>query len=387
MCTAGRNLWLDLIRGCSALLVCMGHLRNTMLVDYSVLIHPNIATKVFYAVTSLGHQAVMVFFVLSGYFVGGGVLRAGAKFSWRNYLTARLTRLWVVLIPCLFITWAVGLIIEHYAPSVLVGANIDSWHSGPKLGEYSTSFSTLLANIFFMQTIISPVFGLNSPLWSLANEFWYYLLFPLLTVAIGSVGASQHKVRVAVFILAMIIAWCLPKEMLYAFLIWMIGVGVYCLQPTTKLNSPAITRIYLLITVGMFGFALIYARSSILHQIIVIEPDFVVGLTFGFLCLVLTNQAFPVLSQPWLAKCSLYLSEMSYSLYLSHFPIVILIATTVYSTKRGAPNVLGIAQFIGWVGLMLTIAGGLWWLFESRTALVRAEVTRLVNSMLKVSLR
>lgn len=387
MCTAGRNLWLDLIRGCSALLVCMGHLRNAILVDYSALIHPNIAIKVFYVLTSLGHQAVMVFFVLSGYFVGGGVLRAGAEFSWGNYLTARLTRLWVVLIPCLFITWAIGLIIGHYAPSVLAGANIDSWHSGPKLGEYSTGFSTLLANIFFMQTIISPVYGLNSPLWSLANEFWYYLLFPLLTVAIGSVRASQHKIRAAVFILAMIIAWCLPKEMLYAFLIWMIGVGVYCLQSTIKLNNPAITRVYLLITVGMFGFALIYARSTMLHQTLVIEPDFVVGLTFGFLCLVLTNQSFPVLSQPWLAKCSLYLSEMSYSLYLSHFPIVILIATTVYSSKRDAPNVLGIAQFIGWVGLMLTIAGGLWWLFESRTALVRAKVTTLVNSMLKVSLR
>lgn len=74
----GRNLWFDLIRGCSALLVCLGHLRNTMFVDYSALIHPNIAIKVFYAVTSLGHQAVMVFFVLSGYFVGGGRVA-----SWR----------------------------------------------------------------------------------------------------------------------------------------------------------------------------------------------------------------------------------------------------------------------------------------------------------------
>lgn len=67
-----RNLWLDLIRGSSALLVCLGHLRNAMLVDYSTLVHPNIAIKAFYALTSFGHQAVMVFFVLSGYFVGGG---------------------------------------------------------------------------------------------------------------------------------------------------------------------------------------------------------------------------------------------------------------------------------------------------------------------------
>ena len=78
MRTDDRNLWLDLIRGCSALLVCLSHLRNAMFVDYSALVHPNMAIKVFYAVTSFGHQAVMVFFVLSGYFVGGAVLRAGA---------------------------------------------------------------------------------------------------------------------------------------------------------------------------------------------------------------------------------------------------------------------------------------------------------------------
>lgn len=67
-----RNLWLDLIRGCSALLVCMGHLRNAILVDYAELIHPSIAIKAIYFITSFGHQAVMIFFVLSGYFVGGG---------------------------------------------------------------------------------------------------------------------------------------------------------------------------------------------------------------------------------------------------------------------------------------------------------------------------
>ena len=385
MSSDSRNLWLDLIRGCSALLVCLGHLRNAMLVDYSALVQPNIAIKAFYALTSLGHQAVMVFFVLSGYFVGGAVLRSGAKFSWGNYLTSRLTRLWVVLIPCLFITWGIGQILLLYSPAVLAGANVGSWHSGPKLGEYSASFTTLLANIFFMQTITTPVFGLNSPLWSLANEFWYYMLFPLLATVAGFVGSGKTQARLAACILTIIIAWCLPHEILYGFLIWILGVGVYCMQSTITLIKPAFTRFNLLIAVGLFSFALIYAKSTILHQIIAIEPDFLVGLTFGFLCLILTNQAFPVLCLPWLAKFSLYLSEMSYSLYLSHFPIVILIAATVYSSQRGVPNVLGLTQFFGWIFLILAVAGGLWWLFESRTALARAKATSLVISMKKAS--
>ena len=380
--TAGRNLWLDLIRGSSALLVCLGHLRNAILVDYSALIHPNNAIKIFYAVTSLGHQAVIVFFVLSGYFVGGGVLREGAKFSWQSYLTSRLTRLWVVLIPCLFMTWAVGLIIGYYSPSILAGANIESWHSGPKIGEYSTSFNTLLANLFFMQTIISPVFGLNSPLWSLANEFWYYLLFPLLTVTIGSVGAYQLKIRFSSFLLMIIIFWCLPNDMLFGFLIWMMGVGVYYLQIKIPQQNFKLIRMCFLIALSLFSLVLVFSKSGFWLQMMVEMQDFIVGLTFAFLCLILTNQSFPALNWPWLAKCALNLSDISYSLYLSHFPLVIFIASSVYASRKLVPNVLVIAQFVGWTFLLLILGYLVWWLFESRTILIRNKIRAIVNSVL-----
>ena len=39
-------------------------------------------------------------------------------------------------------------------------------------------------NAFFLQTIVGPTFGSNGPLWSLAYEWWYYVLFPL---ALGAV--------------------------------------------------------------------------------------------------------------------------------------------------------------------------------------------------------
>lgn len=375
----GRNLWLDLIRGCSALLVCLEHLRNAMLVDYPALVHPNFAVKAFYAITSLGHQAVMVFFVLSGYFVGGAVLRAGAKFSWSNYLTSRLTRLWVVLIPCLIITWAVGLIIAHYAPSVLAGANVDSWHSGPKLGEYSTSFNTLLANLFFMQTIISPVFGLNSPLWSLANEFWYYLLFPLLLSLIKPLKPSHDIYRIAALVMVTLMIRCLPKELLHGFLIWMMGVGVYALQSKIKLLSNNAIRIVLFTAIVLFALALGFSKVSDGLNIMPIQVDLIVGLSFALLCLMLTNTSLPSIRMPWLAKGALYLSEISYSLYLSHFPLVVLIGSTAYASHKLMPDSLLMAQFIGWSFLLLVFGSVVWWLFESRTAFVRSKMNALFN--------
>lgn len=64
-------IWLDLVRGTSAIAVCAGHLRNATLRNYVELHGPNIFQKFLYIITGLVHQAVMVF-------------RGGAGFSDRG---------------------------------------------------------------------------------------------------------------------------------------------------------------------------------------------------------------------------------------------------------------------------------------------------------------
>ena len=79
------------------------------MVDYGQIKTPTNLDRLFYFATGLGHQAVVVFFVLSGYLVGGSVLTAyqSGRWSWAAYALRRLTRLWVVLLPALIITLAV----------------------------------------------------------------------------------------------------------------------------------------------------------------------------------------------------------------------------------------------------------------------------------------
>jgi peptidoglycan/LPS O-acetylase OafA/YrhL len=178
--------WLDVIRGLSAVAVCAGHLRAMMFVDYAELKAPSLLHKIFYAMTGLGHQAVMVFFVLSGFFVGGSVLRKGPNFEWIDYAIARLSRLWIVLIPALIVTFVIDRFISSIAPDVLAGSYYSIWSSGPFISkDHSTTLLTFLGNVFFLQNILTPVFGTNTPLWSLANEFWYYVIFPLCAYATG----------------------------------------------------------------------------------------------------------------------------------------------------------------------------------------------------------
>ncbi|MFP6614512.1 MAG: acyltransferase family protein, partial [Pirellulales bacterium] len=96
---------LDWIRGIAAFAVLIYHIRYRFFFDYSEVPH-TLSTNLFYTLTAFGHDAVMVFFVLSGYFISESVRRDCKKgrWSWIRYLTNRVTRLYVVLIPCLLLT-------------------------------------------------------------------------------------------------------------------------------------------------------------------------------------------------------------------------------------------------------------------------------------------
>ena len=103
---------LDLMRGGAAILVMLGHLRNLFLVSpEEVVSHAGVLVKFVYLISGFSHFAVMIFFALSGFLVGGSVIRGRmeGKWSWSAYFATRLTRLWIVLIPALLL----GAIWDH----------------------------------------------------------------------------------------------------------------------------------------------------------------------------------------------------------------------------------------------------------------------------------
>src|SRR6202030_3749589 len=80
-----------------------------------------------------------------------------------------------------------------------------------------------LGNLFFVQTILCRTFGSNGPLWSLANEFWYYLLFPLLFCAVAM--KAQVVVKFGSVAIDLAICYLLPTGLLVYGLTWLFGVA------------------------------------------------------------------------------------------------------------------------------------------------------------------
>ena len=204
---------LDLVRGVAALAVLVCHTRAVLFgafVDPAKASWPRLLLDLS---GSFGHAAVMVFFVLSGFFIAGSVIRddRAGRWSWRNYLVNRLARLYVVLLPGLLLTvaWDLGglaWIGDRPLPSDNAGGMVTSMaETRDRL-----TLPTLTGNVFFLQEVAVPTFGSNGSLWSLTNEWWYYVMFPCLWLACR--GAGSWMLRAGYLTLATGVAWMIGVE-------------------------------------------------------------------------------------------------------------------------------------------------------------------------------
>lgn len=371
------NPWLDLFRGMAALLVCVGHIRNAFLVDYG-----DIQVKAWwhvpaYLVTSFGHQAVIIFFVLSGFLVGGGVLVKGKDFSWTDYFSARLIRLWLVLIPALLFTAACDFLTLRILPSAFNGALSSLWNSGPSTLE-GVGWKVFIANVLFLQTIVFPVFGSNGPLWSLANEFWYYILFPLIVCGWGYTGIFGFLRRVIMLVLAIVIILWLPREIIFYFFLWLMGVACFLI---IRKNSPRINMSLTVIS-AIFFLGSLLATKFLAKDNLMIWLDFTVGLLFSILLICLNGHQVPWKIDGLLGAVIRKFSDFSYSLYLFHFPLVILLAATTVRTAQLQPDVGTVTALFATTGLCLAVAWSSWLLFEQQNNYILEKVRRMIARML-----
>jgi peptidoglycan/LPS O-acetylase OafA/YrhL len=379
--TGQRDVWLDGLRGLCAFAVCAGHLRGLTLADYGTIEARNPFLAAFYFATGLGHQAVVVFFVLSGYFVGGSVFRHRKNFSFPAYLAQRLLRLWIVLLPALLVTYLCDIGTASYKPEVLNGACYTAWNSGPTSEQPAThQWSVLLGTLGFVHTILVPVYGTNYPLWSLANEFWYYMLYPLFLISVGATGQKKWFWRVLCGFCCIGLLYWLPHGFLEGLAIWLLGPIVARLAP--KLSIRSRWPMLVIALMATFGVLMLNRFPSVLEYL-PLSPDLLLGLATAGVCLILARwgvvpnhrvgRAFS-----WLCSTS---AAFSYSLYVVHFPVLLLLASCGWLTQKAQPTLLHLFYYA--LALMVLTGSGvlLWLVSERHTQRVRSWLGRNVSRL------
>lgn len=356
---------LNWLRGIAAILVLLSHARSFFFVDlknYSDT--PTILTKFFYLISGLGHPSVIIFFVLSGFLVAGSIERQWQEnnFDIKNYLVTRIIRLWVVLIPCLLITFVLDHIGYYlFNPDFYLG-NINKLINSAPPNPVNWSFLVFLGNILFLQTIYVPTYGSNGPFWSLAYEFWYYILFPILFYI------TKTK-KYILFFLLICISIFIGYNVLILFPIWLFGFLSHRLK-NKKLFFELKNNILISITLCILG--LIVLISCKIFNINNLLGDYIIGGITMIIILALHNQFFE-----YGKNFSNFISKISYSLYLVHFPILTLISS-ISNNYRSNTIEHGLPIFILSIVLSISSAWLVWYFFERNTPSIKKYIMKKI---------
>lgn len=154
---------LDALRGIAACCVVWHHL---------ILALPHGPERYWIAYSLLaGHQAVMLFFVLSGYVLSMPYWK-GTQLPYGRYLVRRIFRIYVPYVGALLFAWAFA---THF---VFFQTPLSMWF-------YRTWQTPLTWKLFIGQMLMSQNPALNTAFWSLHFEMEMSIVFPFLCAALG----------------------------------------------------------------------------------------------------------------------------------------------------------------------------------------------------------
>lgn len=375
---------LNCCRWIAAMLVVLQHLRHLLFVDYGAVAHKTMGLKAFYFLTGLGTPAVIVFFVMSGMLVGGTAARrfASGQYDATDYAVHRISRIYTVLLPALIVGGAldmIGLLVFNDSQLYTNHRQYLSTPIGSVIAE-TLNLRTFLGNAAMTQSWISPVYGSNVVLWSLAYEWWYYCLF---WAVLGAASPSRHVTgRLAFGAFAGMLVLVLPKEILAWFSIWLMGVA---LAWQRRLSL----KIHPLAGLGIFGALLVGVQYSYslkagdvpdsfaIHYL----KDFAIAIGFCVLLLSLSRlRAFRFGS----ARFHAGMADFSYTTYLVHFPFSVLMVAMVFDWFGirfvQQPSLAGGVYFVVMLVAMYGYSYGFAQLTEHNTGRVRQMLRRVLNA-------
>lgn len=353
-----------LLRGMAALQVAAAHLRAEVFPSLRTIAHPPLYYQGLAFATGFAHQAVVVFFLVSGWLVGGSLLnKLEQPQAFASYAIDRITRLWTVLVPTMLIMVLFALATGAADQSAVGGA-----------GAYSAlSFA---GNLIGLQKIAVDNFGGNYALWSLANETWYYVAFPLLLLGFrGRRWTGQASGIIGLGVLATLLPWAIT---LY-FSLWLLGV----LFARIRIECGGRLKIALVVLCASLS---VYYRISGSNDDLVpasFMQDLICSLPFLLLLSSLQVKIDPgKLLLRKVGRVATFFSEFSFTLYVFHVPAIGLLRhlgrTAFGRDQLAADRPLDYLVYLGMLALILGLAYLSYLAFESKTYRVRGKLKDLL---------
>jgi peptidoglycan/LPS O-acetylase OafA/YrhL len=343
---------LDLMRVVAILLVLAAH---------SLWIYPNYSNLLTKGMNFSGFIGVEIFFVLSGFLIGGSLHRTFMKNTYgframRHFLKRRAYRIMPNYLLILFCNLSVAAIIGYNV--------VDPW-------KY----------FVFVQNFASPMLPFFPESWSMAIKEIPYFIVPIVLLAMTSFGGSRNRNRL--FLITTIILILLPfvAKVMFHFN----NQGLTLKQWNISLRSVAIYRIDAVMTGVLFSWLMTnygqawrkYSRPMFFVSLFIM---FVLVILVGFIKISIVDYPFfwnvmflplislsaalslPFFSQwksapAFLEKPVHFLGAISYFVYLIHYSLILWLMKYLIDTQS-----FSLLQLHCFTGVYLIVTFGLSWL-------------------------
>lgn len=344
--------WMDAARAVLACTVAFSHAWLLFVADHRPG-DPWISYPFFFA-SGMAHTAVILFFVLSGFWIAKSVVALDRRgWSWRSFLIDRWSRIGIVVLPILVLGSALDWIGYRVLATPVHLNVIGAWFLPDDMGQTLRPI-TFAGNLAFLQSILVAPLGSNGPLWSVAFEFWYYIWFAALWMAV-----RHRRIEPALIALALALA---SRDLAAGFFAWLAGAAAWFAHHRLRQSRFALIGAALAAT-------LVWARLGDRPG----EDVAVACVAALFVTALLRrNPRFPAL----LAPVARFGASGSFSLYAIHFPVMAMVAGLTVWPRQLPPGIAGIGVAVAAVAGSVAIAVGYARLTEANTGRLRRWLRR-----------
>ncbi|HVA14249.1 MAG TPA: acyltransferase [Stellaceae bacterium] len=293
------SLYLDAVRFVAALTVFLGHFATR-----------DLSGGLFWQVAPFRHDAVIVFFVLSGFVISHAA--AKSEPDARTYIINRAARLYSVVVPAIALTLLCDAIGGRLAPNYFAW----SYSPGPLWQQLATSLT--FTNQFWNAAFFP---GSDGPYWSLGYEVPYYAIFGC---ALFARGAWR-------FVLPALLLAVAGPTVAALFPLWLIGAAVQRFGHRVRLTERGGWMLFLgsIVLWSAIQHWALGTNAWIFHDPIPfltrdrIPADYVTGLCFAVNIL-----GFAAIAHRFVAplgrgaRAIRWAAGSTFTLYLVHYPVM-----------------------------------------------------------------
>lgn len=315
-----------------------------------------------------GNLGVDIFFMLSGFIIAYtylGTLSAPAPGAIKRFLWLRVARIYPVHLVMLLVVLAMLIV------TTMMGS--------PPEDERRFSALSFVMNLFMLQAI-PPALAWDDPAWSISTEFFAYLAFPLMAPLLARLRPRRAFASMVAILAAGIVALLAIVYSAHEWPYWS-GYALMWARITVCFTAGALLfivwrdwsteqreRLAFLLPVSLVGIAIVSIVSPPAQAI-----ELPV-LAYPFIPMLLIGCASGVgaLTRFFSTRAMVWGGKVSYSVYLVHFPMLLVIQQVIerLAVQPGSP--LAIVVLLATIGLVIAAGGILYtWVEEPARKFIR----------------